>query len=167
MRLWVTQNSAVAQASRPKRVPAGKSGGKRTSKKNNKQLVQHWRKLLTSNELRRSVMLRNVLGPKGRPGASAINDTVLSGHFDSLSTQGSPMPECWRKRLERTTTSHSCALTSHPLAHSTDANCAKREWAHSSHSVEKLDFGHDAQTATHVRDGSSSQPSPRFQTTER
>ena len=40
-----------------------------------------------SNELRRSVMLRGVLGPKGKPGASAINDGVLSGHFDSLATQ--------------------------------------------------------------------------------
>lgn len=116
MRLWVNPSSdTTCQRQQPKRkIRTCKRGSPK------KAIVQHWRKLLSSNELRRSVMLRKLLGPKGQPGASAINDNVLSGHFDSLSTQGSPMPKCWKKMQQ---SGRQCSSSSHPLSRATNVVC--------------------------------------------
>lgn len=112
MRLWQPESAARhAAVARPKKQMKRVADKRRTPKKST---VEHWRKLLMSNELRRSVMLRGVLGPKGKPGASAINDGVLCGHFDSLATQGSPMPEVWKKRRRRS--NRPAPRSEHPLS---------------------------------------------------
>lgn len=115
MRLWQPIPSAGhAAVARPKKQMKRVADKRRAPKKST---VEHWRKLLMSNELRRSVMLRGVLGPKGKPGASAINDGVLSGHFDSLASKGSPMPAFWKKR--RGISNRPASRGGHPLSRAT------------------------------------------------